>query len=274
MYLGIDIGGTKTLLAVFNDDGSMVESQKFPTPNAYDDFLKELTGNLTQLKTKSFERCAIGVPGNLNREQGIALALGNLPWRNVTLRDDVQAIVTSPTLIENDANLAGLAEAKMLVGRYTKVLYVTVSTGIGGTLYQNDEMIRALEDMEMGKMPLPFEGRIAYWENFAGGRSIVDRYKKMASELDDPKAWHEIAERLGYGLAIVCSILQPDAIVFGGGAGQYAEKFIPHLQAYLKENLHVVVNPPQAMFPAHYKDQSVIVGCYQLARLGHEEIIG
>ena len=65
--------------------------------------------------------------------------MGNLPWQDVPIAKDVESIIHCPTMIENDAKLAGLSEA-MLVKDYRRVLYVTIGTGIG-TAIIIDQMI-------------------------------------------------------------------------------------------------------------------------------------
>jgi predicted NBD/HSP70 family sugar kinase len=118
--------------------------------------------------------------------------------------------------------------------------------------------------MEAGKMPLYYRGdQLKHWEDIVSGRIIFEKYGKKASEIDDDKIWQEIGEKLGYGLGAVCSTLQPDAIVFGGGVGQYADKFSPTVSKYLEDNLHPIVRKPQEFLPPKYIEDSVLRGCYE-----------
>lgn len=267
MYLAIDIGGTKTLIAVFGADGNILEQARFPTPVEYEHFLETLAQTVEKLTTKEFTKTAIAVPGLLDLKAGKVINLGNLPWRNRPIRQDIAtALGGLPVSIENDSRTAGLAEAILLKGQYRKVLYLTISTGIGGALLDNGRIVSTLRDTEMGKMPLVFEGATLHWEDFASGRSIVERYGKQASEINDPKLWEEIGERIAYGVGIVCSVLQPDAIVFGGGAGKYAEHFKKPVAEYLRANLHAVVKQPRALLAAQHQENGSIYGCFELAR--------
>ncbi len=88
MYLCIDIGGTKTLLAVLNKQGSIVESIKFPTPQSYDEFLQTLTSTIDGLEHKNFDRVCSAAPGKISRKDstGVVLAFSNLPWENIPLQ--------------------------------------------------------------------------------------------------------------------------------------------------------------------------------------------
>src|SRR6478752_384424 len=106
-YLGIDIGGTKTLVASLDDNGVIQQEQRFLTPKKYEDFLRELAQNVALLDVKDFKACGIGAPGILTHPGGIGLSFGNLSWHNVPIQHDIELLVHCPTIIENDAKLAG-----------------------------------------------------------------------------------------------------------------------------------------------------------------------
>lgn len=265
MYLAIDIGGTKTLLTVFGDDGTKIEDKKFMTNKDYAVFISDIKTNITEMSTKSFTACAVAAPGRLDRSSGVAISLGNLDWKNVPIRDDIsQALGGVKTVIENDAKAAGLAEASALAGQYNKVVYITVSTGIGVAFIEDSKIPKDLRDAEIGKVPLQYEGKTMAWESFASGKAISKKYNKMASEIDDDLTWHEIGLNIAYGTAICCGVFQPEAIVFGGGAGKYAERFTKTIADYLTENLHPNISQPKALLAATYPDDSVTRGCYIL----------
>src|SRR6185369_3578418 len=108
----------------------------------------------------------VGVPGRLNRDTGIGIAMGNLPWRNVPIKKDIENIVHLPVIIHNDAKLAGLSEAMLLKHEYSRVLFATVSTGIGVVLINEQTIDPALADAEAGKMPLMHNDKMVAWEDF------------------------------------------------------------------------------------------------------------
>jgi glucokinase len=266
-YLGIDIGGSKTLIAVFDASGKIVSEQKFPTDHNYDNFLLELEKNVASLSTNTNIACAVAIPGLISRDTGVVHALGNLPWKEKPIKGDIsKAIGNLPVIIENDARLGGLAEASAIQDKYRKVLYLTISTGIGGALIENGKIVEALQDMEVGQMPLSYEGKTQTWESFASGKAIDERYGRQASEITGEQQWREIGERIGYGVAVCCSELQPEAVVFGGGAGQFAEKFVGSLGDYLEQNLSPLVKRPKALLGPAYTDHSVIHGCFILLK--------
>jgi len=185
MYLAIDIGGTKTLVASLTNEGVISERLRFETPKNYGEFLNALTETFAKLETKSFIACGVGIPGLLDRDKGIGIAMGNLPWRNVPIKSDIRDVVRVPVVIHNDAKLAGLSEAILLKNEYDRVLFVTVSTGIGVVLITNQAIDPALADAEAGKMPIMHNDKMVVWEELASGRAIVKRFGKRASDITD-----------------------------------------------------------------------------------------
>ncbi|MEK7600194.1 MAG: ROK family protein [Patescibacteria group bacterium] len=267
MYLGIDIGGTKTLVATLSDGGEIIKKHQFPSSHDYQQFLSDLTENLKQLDLEGSYRCCVAVPGLLDREAGIVFALGNLPWRNENIRDDISAILGGVhVIIENDARLAGLSEAQLVKDTYSNVLFATVSTGIGGALIQNGRIVTALQDTEFGKMPLLHDGQLMHWEEFAGGRSVVNNLHKKAFEITDPEEWRQVGENIAYGLGAVCSVLQPEVIILGGSVGKQADNYSETVIEFLGKHLHPVVKQPKAVLAAQRSDDAVIYGCYDLAK--------
>src|SRR4051812_20869482 len=134
MFLAIDVGGTKTLLAVFSEDGEVVASHKIATDREYSKFLDNIKKIIdSELKDYQITHCCCAVPGTIDFNNGVALAFGNEDWRNVPIQKDIQKLLPSTkVLIHNDAKLAALSEAILLKDSYGKVLYLTISTGIGG----------------------------------------------------------------------------------------------------------------------------------------------
>jgi predicted NBD/HSP70 family sugar kinase len=218
MYLGIDIGGTKTLVATLDGRGVIDERIKFPTPTDYTAWRDQLAESVDKLSTKKFTAVGVGAPGRIDRDHGIGLDMGNLPWHDVPIKKDLQALLDSPVVVDNDANLAGLSEA-MLLKQYDRVLYVTISTGIGTGFIVNQAIEPSFADSEGGKMMLEHNGKVKEWEDFASGRAIFERYRKPARDIIDPAAWRRIAKDISVGLIDLIAVVQPEAIVLGGSIG-------------------------------------------------------
>ena len=224
MILAIDVGGTKTLVASFTVDGKATEQFKFPTPHDYQQFLIELEKSVASLTTKKFIRCVIAMPGKIDRVHGVAVAFGNLPWHDIPIVADMSKMLNIPVTVENDANLAGLSEAHM-IKQYRKVVYITVSTGIGGVMIIDGKIDPNTEDAEYGQMLLEHDGVLTRWEKFASGSAITEKFGKRASDITDSGDWYIIAHNIAVGLIDVIAAVTPDAVVIGGGVGSHFEKF-------------------------------------------------
>ena len=265
MYGAVDIGGTKTLVVTFSKDGQIQERHKFPTPKRYNDFLQELAKVVDKLSTKDIVRTVVAVPGLLDRTHGIGIAFGTLTWENVPLQEDVEKIFHCPIVIENDSKLAALSEAGLLKNEFHKVLYVTVSTGIGGGLIINGQIEKQLEDIEIGQMLLEHQGKLQRWEDFASGSAIVAKFGKRAGEITDQGDWYIIARNIALGLNSLIATLDPEVIVLGGGVGTHFDQF----KDRLTEELHLYENPLMPTPPirqAQRSEDAVIYGCYELAK--------
>ena len=264
MYLGIDIGGTKTIVASLDDNGIIQENFRFATPQKYPVFLEEIAKNVDKLTTKEFLAAGAGVPYKIDRTHGIAIAGGRLPWENIPIQKDLQKITHCPTVIDNDANLAGLSEA-MLLKEFRKVLYVTISTGIGTGYIVDQKIDPSMADSEGGEILLEHGGKLEPWEDFASGSAIVRRFGKRASEITDSNTWRTIAHDISVGLFDLIAVVEPDVIVLGGGVGAHYDKFSAFLDEYLQGyETPMLTIPPikQAARP----ELAVVYGSYDLAK--------
>lgn len=267
MYLAIDIGGTKTLVAMFDAQGVLLEKYKFATDKTYSGFLDQLKAVLLEKFTgRHLAGCVCAVPGQIDHERGLALHEGNLAWTDAApIKQDIEKIlVRTPVFVENDAKVAGLGEA-VAHDQYHTVLYLTVSTGIGAGVISGGKIAPVLASSEPGQMLLEFDGKIDKWENFASGRALVKAYGKPASEIDDPTIWREFSRRLARGIIELVAIIQPDAIIIGGGVGSHFEKFKLPLQAELAKLENDMVKVPP-IIKAKRPEEAVIYGCYELLR--------
>lgn len=270
MYLGIDTGGTKTLVCSLTNEGIISETIKFPTPQRYADYIKVLTDAIHSLQAKEFRAAGIAVPGRVDREHGVGIAFGNLPWRNVPIQADLERIIHAPVVLENDGNAAGVSEAHLLKDKHSVVLYVTIGTGIGTAIVVDCKLDEAFLDTEGGQMLLEYKNKLVKWESFASGHAIFERFGKKASEITDTETWKTISFDIARGLIELIVMVQPDVIVLGGGIGSYYPKYKEHLhKALIKFETPLSEIPPirQAQRP----EEAVVYGCFDLAkaRYGH-----
>ncbi len=264
-YAAIDIGGTKTLVAIFDNKGKITEQTKFPTPKQYPEFSKVLSETVAKLSTKDVQAFCVAAPGRIDRKNGVGVTFGNLTWENVPLLSDLETVFNAPGLIENDAKTAGYYEANLLIKKYTKSLYITVSTGIGCGYIIDGIIDPKFEDMEVGHMLLEHNGNLERWEDFASGRAIVAKFGKKASEITDKQDWYVISRNIAIGLIDVIATLTPEVIIIGGGVGTHLDKFKDQLDERLKiyENPMVIIPP---IVQAKRPEEAVVYGCYELAK--------
>lgn len=268
MYVGIDIGGTKTLVAVLTDDGVITESVKFPTPENYDEFVIQLGENLAGLKEHDYRAGAVAVPGRIDRTRGIAEDCGNLSWHDVPVQADVERLTGCPMLVENDANLAGLSEAMLLKDTHAKVLYITISTGIGTGFIVDQKIDPSMADSEGGEMMLQRGDKVVTWQSFASGKAIYEKYQQKASDIEDPATWQAIVKDWAIGFLDLLAVTQPDIIVLGGGVGHYLEKYHDLLVTELKRYENPMVPIPPVV-KARRPEEAVVYGCYDLAKAAY-----
>lgn len=264
MYLAVDIGGTKTLLALFDNNGQIVKNEKFETPDDYQEFLRSLGEAWHDFPHEQIVAAAVGVPGRLDHEHGVVVACGNLPWEHLPIQSDISNVLGIPVKIENDAKMAALGEANLLIHEYKKVLYITVSTGIGIGVTINGKLDPGLRTAEAGRMVIYHDGQPTQWENYSSGRAISERYHKLAHDIPvgDP-IWENIASDLAPGIFNIVSIVQPDVVVIGGGVGQQLSRFHDVLVRHLKQfETKMVPIPP--LRQAQHAEEAVIYGGYNL----------
>lgn len=265
MYLGVDIGGTKTLAAVLNADGVIQQSTKFPTPTDYEEFLTTLKRTISDFGDQDYVACGVGMPvTDFDRKRGVGIGFGNLPWHMVPVQEDIEAIVNCPVALENDAKLAGLSEA-MLLKQYSKVLYVTISTGIGTALVVDQHIDPNVGDSGGAGLRLQHHGKFVPWESFASGHAIVERFGKRASEITDEKTWQTIVHDWGRGFIELIAVMEPDVIVIGGGVGTYFDRYGELLKTELERYATPLVDIPPVR-QAQRPEEAVVFGCYDYAK--------
>lgn len=264
MYLAIDVGGTKTLVATVNGHGVIKEEIRILTPKKYDEFLRQLADTVAKLSTSDFKACGIGIPGVIDHKRGYGLDFSHLPWHNEPVRADVERIAKCPVAMENDAKLAGLSEA-MLVKEYRRVLYVTISTGIGTGYIVDQKIDHELSTNEAGQILLEHHNKYMRWEDFASGSAIVKQFGKPMRDINDQRTLRIIARNIAIGMINLIAILTPDIIVIGGSIGTYYEKYHEYLATYLKQYDNALIVLPKIK-AAERPEKAVIYGCYDLAR--------
>ena len=264
MIVAVDTGGTKTLIAGYTEAGKITTEYKFPTPQKTSDYIEQLKYHLDILfGGRDVDAIVIGIPGTV--KDGVAVWCNNLKWKNFNVAGALKGVLNgAPLYVDNDANLAGLAETRQLKPMPASSLYVTISTGIGSGIITDGKIDPALRYSEAGRALIEYDGMVREWESFASGKAIYKTYGKYAHDIHNKRTWHQIADRISRGFLAVIPILQPDCIIIGGSIGTYFDQYSHDLKAMLREKLPDHINLPKFIQASH-PEQAVIYGCYYYA---------
>ena len=265
MIIAVDTGGTKTLVTAFTSVGKVVEQFQFPTPKDTHDYVELVCEKLAEsFSGKRVEAVAFAIPGIV--KNGVAIWCNNLKWKNFDVKAAFQGILGNvPIYVENDANLAGLAETRELDPVPHFSLYVTVSTGIGSGIIIDGNIHPALENSEAGRTHLEYDGKMREWETFASGKAIKNAYGKYARDIKSERIWHQVADRISRGFLAIIPVLQPDVIIIGGSIGTYYTHYHKDLQGLLNEHLPDHIPTPK-LIQAKHPEHAVVYGCYHYAK--------
>jgi glucokinase len=243
VIVGIDLGGTQVRVAVASLEGDIIGSAKARTPELGGPegmvaWCRESAARLAG--GARIEIVGIGVPGPSDPQTGVLVNPPNLPgWpAGLRLGELLAKAFGAPVHLENDANLAAVAEHKRGAGRGVRNLaYVTWSTGIGAGLILDGRLYSGAHGSagELGHMvldpagPLCFCGMRGCVEAYASGHSIEERAGRPADEVfraaeaGDPEAAgivEQAARKVGLGLLNLTNLVDPELIVMGGGITQ------------------------------------------------------
>lgn len=268
MIVGVDIGGTKTLLARFEGDKPRDEI-RFETPKNYDDCLKKLIEAAKTYKSHGeLDRLVIAVAGRVDRRAGKIIACGNLPWQNAALGQDLQLALGVSVKLENDANVAALYEGRRGAGKgLRRQVYITLSTGIGVGVTNAQDLDESLLDAEIGHMVVERDGQLQLWEKTASAAWFMAAHGIKADDCRNKKIWADYAERLMPGISAITAMIQPSGIVFGGRMAPGFHFFGPMLSKLLEETYLAsgMVTVPH-IIAAQEPDNAVLLGTLELVK--------
>lgn len=256
MYLLIDIGGTKTLLSIANQAGELLHSVKFPTLADQNLFAKNLMQQIrTNFALSDIKAIGVAVPGIV--ENNKIKMLGNLPWKNFDIAKLLKDELGAPAYVENDANLAALAEAKRLPGR---TIYLTFSTGIGGGIVEDGVLSPKYRNFEPGHEVYNYEGEKSEWEDLAAAKPFKEHYGKYVQDIEEKDVWQkEVPAKISLGLIPIIKEFKPDRFIFGGPLGFQLDRYRKPLRKILQDAFPGKHLP--RLYIAKYDQFSVIQGC-------------
>ncbi|MFY9886801.1 MAG: ROK family glucokinase [Streptosporangiaceae bacterium] len=191
LTIGVDVGGTKVAAGVVDDDGQIVEKLKRDTPAASpDSTIEVIAGVVSELLARyEVEAIGIGAAGFVEQTRSSVLFAPNLAWRDEPVKKLVEERIGRQVVVENDANAAAWAEAKLGAARGQRhVMLITVGTGIGAGLILEGRLYRGRFGIagEPGHYRVVPEGRLCgcgnrgCWEQYASGSALVAEAREFA----------------------------------------------------------------------------------------------
>ena len=267
--IGVDLGGTKMLVGVVASDRRVLYRATAPSRGlGRDDLLASLEREVDAARAEhpGAEAVGLGIPCTIDRERGRAILAVNLDLADVPIRDLMAERLGMPVFVDNDANVAALAEHRFGAARGTRnAVMLTVGTGIGGGLILNGELYRGSVGAaaELGHTVVDLDGPPCQGncpnhgciEALASGTAIAREALGIAEADPDSALGRALAEdasldgrevteaakagderalgvlalvgrRLGAALSSFANIFNPDVIVIGGGVVAAGELLI------------------------------------------------
>ena len=305
--IGVDLGGTKMLVGVLDGTEVLWERREASTDQSEDELVELLVREVSEARDARPEVTAVGlgIPATFDHESGVAVAAVNLPIADLPIRDLVAERVGLPVFVDNDANVAALAESLYGAAKGKRnVVMLTVGTGIGGGLILNGEVYRGSTGAgaELGHIVIQADGPPCQGncpnhgcvEALASGTAL-GREGKAAAESSPDSALGKllatgetvdgtavtraalagdataiavfdlIGSRLGIACSSLANIFQPDAIVVGGGVIAAGDLLLEPARRELRER---ALNPMNKtpILAATLGNDAGMIGAAALAR--------
>lgn len=305
----IDIGGTKIALGLSELDGQTLPFRRFLTrvengpQRIIADAIKELESMAGEAGAR-LVAVGVGCGGPLDRRRGLILSPPNLPgWDEFPIVRLIEERLGLPVLLDNDANAAALGEHEYGAGRdFQNLVYITISTGIGGGLIINNQLVHGVGDGagEVGHMVVAPEGppcgcgARGCLEALCSGTSIARRAAERlvkdgrpstlresgaenitassvaeAARAGDELAravWDETVYYLALGLGNIIAALAPEAIILGGGVSTSGDQLLVPLRRRVRELVKIMPVEQVQIRQASLGGDSGIYGALILGR--------
>jgi len=314
-YIGIDLGGTNIAVGLVDEEGKIIHKDSVPTlsEREYPEIIKDMA--MLSLKViedsgvslKEVKSIGIGSPGTPNTREGILVYANNLKFRNVPMRAEMQKYIDLPVYLDNDANVAALAEsvAGACKGARHSVT-ITLGTGVGSGVVIDGKVYNGFNNAaaEMGHMVIVVDGepctcgRRGCWEAYASATALIRQTKRAAAANPDSlinklvdgdlsrinakvpfdaakqgdrvglQIVEEYIKYLAEGLANVINIFQPEIIAIGGGISKEGEYLLAPLRKLVMERVYTVEGVPQTrIVAAQLGNDAGIVGAAMLGKM-------
>lgn len=306
--LAIDLGGTKIVTALVSPEGEIVAREFTPTLAeegtlaVIHRMMATIDSLINQANTPRsyFSTLAIAAAGAINSEEGIVTASPNLPgWDNVPLREMVRKETGLETFIINDASAAALGEHCFGIGKIVNnLIYITVSTGIGGGIIINGKLYTGVSGSagEIGHMTIDVNGprcncgNTGCLEVLASGKAVAREALKSiehgaktiilelaegepqnitaqtvstAAQKGDELASAIISKAatyLGVGMVNIVNIFNPEMIIVGGGMAKMGDMLIDTARKVVAERAFHLPTQHVRIVPSQLGDNAAVIG--------------
>ncbi len=273
MNIAVDIGGTQLRVAIYpKGEQRPIVQKRIPTQGKDQTALERLIGLIAELWPADGHICAIAaaVPGWINPKLGIMYSAPNIPgWERIPLVKILNDRFGVPVKLGNDANMAALGEWRYGAGQgHHNLLYLTISTGIGGGVICDDRLLLGANGLaaELGHVsimqdgPLCSCGKRGHLEALGSGTAIANyvaeqlangvpselrgprpsaRDISLAAEHGDPlavAALQRAGTYIGIGIANYLTIFNPSIIILGGGVSRSGPFLLEPLRSAVAEH--------------------------------------
>jgi len=303
--ISIDIGGTQLRAATYKEDQQPIAQKRVKTKANEPDTFGRLIKLIEDIWPKNETVDAIGVssPGPVDPHSGVVMLTPNIKeWRDFPITAKLTKHFGVPAFLDNDANLAGLAEWKFGAGRgHHDVLYLTVSTGVGGGVIIKDRLLQGYHGLaaELGHSTVQADGPFCgcgqrgHLESYSSGtgieRFVTEQLKAGRDSVLNPhkkNSAHDISEAakqgdglsieayqiagkyLGIGVANFLHAFDPSIVIFGGGVSQSGPLLFDAFNSSLKERvIHPRYLEGLVITRVELGDDSGLLGARTLAEL-------
>ena len=304
MIIGIDVGGTNIKYGLLDSDNSLVFDSSIPTGKTEEEIINNLANIINELKdtasnkyNSDIEGVGIGVPGVVNKGLDHIFKCTNLHWNDLPLREILKEKTSYSAFIDNDANLAALAE--YYIGSLQNIdtgVLLTLGTGVGGGVIINGKPYRGGNGLgiELGHMVIGenfFDcncGKNGCFETFASATAIVKHFEKMIKDenitVDYEISAKEIFQRaekgeklpmravdryttyLAIGIVNIINIIDPEIITLGGGVAAAGDFLMKIIEKKVQENLFVLGFPSAKISYATAGNKAGVIGAALLVK--------
>ncbi len=291
MQIGIDLGATKIESVLLDDKGSELHRSRKDSPKNYKDTIIAITESVNSIERKFAKNLNVGVchPGSTNLDTGVIQNSYNSPWLNdMKFSNDISKSLNRKVLCENDANCFALSEAYDGSAQHYKIVFgIILGSGCGGGLIIDKKILVGPNAFagEWGHVPIGLSNSKNNIEQFISGKGLerlyFSRFKKKLiakdifklardNSINEKKFIDEFLDKLGLGLAYIINIIDPDAIVFGGGVSNEIdslEKIKKNTEKYLLDFNNIKeINLRTVFLKPKYGDASGVRGAAILNR--------